>query len=260
MMNIFSVEFILTSFLIFVRVSSILMTAPFFGSEFFPTQIKLFFAIVLTVMLYPVIPLQGAYIPADATLIELVIAVIQEIMVGVTMGLVGQVIFGGVQLGGQFISIKVGLGFANIVDPLTQDQSALITQLFTIFGVILFLGINGEHMYIQALHRSFEIVPIGEVYPHQTVPVFMEFAGQIFIIGVQLAAPFIIVLFLLDLSFAIFARIMPRANVFFIALPMKVLIGITMVLLVTPNLPAVFGQFFDRLFDVLGQVLQALGP
>lgn len=258
-MNIFTVEFIIASFLIFVRVSSILMTAPFFGSEFFPTRVKLFFAVAMTVMLYPVIPMQGAYIPADATLIELVVATVQEVLVGATMGLVGQVVFGGVQLGGQFISIKMGLGFANMVDPLTQDQSALVTQLFMIFGVILFLAIDGEHMYIQALYRSFDIVPIGEVQAQFAAPVFMEMASQLFIIGVQLSAPFMIVLFILDLAFAIFGRIMPKANVFFIALPLKVLIGLTMVLLVTPNLPLVFDQMFDLLFDYLGQVLQAIG-
>lgn len=259
-MNIFSPEFILASFLIFVRVASVIGSAPFFGSQMFPVQVKLFLALITTVMLYPIIPIQDAVISPNITGLELVIAIIKEMLVGITMGLIGQIIFGGVQLGGQFVSIQIGLAFANIVDPLTQTQNALVSQLLVLFGTVLFLAIGGEKIYLQAMVHSFSVVPIGTGQFAEATPVFIDMAGQLFIIGVQIASPFIIVLFLMDLSFAIFARIMPQANIFFIALPLKVLIGLTMLLVVMPNIPVAFDHFFQILFDYLSVVIEAIGP
>lgn len=242
-----------------VRVTAIMMTAPFFGSGTFPVRVKLFFALSVTILLYPAVPLDGSIIAVDAASLEIVVATIKEVLVGMSMGLVGQIIFGGLQFGGQFISIQTALGFANIVDPQNQQQNAIISQIFALLAVLVFLGIGGEGIYLRALAKSFEIVPIGTIKAQAAAPVFIEMASQLFIIGVQLASPFIIVLFLLDVSFAIFARIMPQANIFFIALPLKVFGGIFMLLLITSKLGIAFNQFFQILFRYLEKILHAIG-
>lgn len=259
MENLLNPQFILTAFLIMVRVTSILMTAPFFGSFSVPMRVKAFFGLAVTLVLFPTVPLQEAYIALDATNLEVIIAIIKEILVGAAMGLVGQLIFGGLQFGGQFISIQTALGFANIVDPQNQQQNAIISQVFALLGVVIFLAIDGEQVYLKALAKSFEIVPIGNVDIAAATPVFIDMASELFIIGVQLASPFIIVLFLLDLSFAIFAKIMPQANIFFIALPLKVFGGILMLALIADGLGVAFNQFFQILFDYLEEVLIVMG-
>lgn len=257
-MSFLSVTFILTAFLIFVRVSSILMTAPFFGSQMIPKRIKLFFAILVTVLLYPIIPLQGATIPLDASSVSVLIAVIKEISVGIAMGLVGQLIFGGVQFGGQFISIQVGLGFSSVIDPLTQSQNGVISQMLILLGTIFFLAIGGDHIYLQAMVKSFEIVPIGTVHMAAPAPALIKMTAELFIIGVQVASPFIIVFFLMDLCFAIFARIMPQANVFFIELPLKVYVGLIMFGIIVPRLWPAFVNFFNFIFRNLEVILKIL--
>ena len=241
-----------------VRVTSVIASAPFFGSFVFPIRVKAFFAIAVTILLYPTIPLQGAVIATDATAIEVTIAIFREMTVGVAMGLVGQIIFGGIQFGGQFISIQVGLGFANIVDPQNQIQNPIFSQVFTFLAIIVFMGIDGEAMYLAAMAKSFEIVPLGTADATTLAPGFVELASELFLIGVQLAAPFIVVIFLLDLSFAIFARIMPQANIFFVALPLKIMGGLIMLVLVVPKLGVAFKQFFTVMYENLGNVLQAM--
>lgn len=257
-MYIFTPEFILSSFLIFVRMSGLLMTAPFLGSAFFPTRIKLFFAIAVTIVIAPVVPLEGAAIAKDIKVLALVLAIVQETLIGVAMGLVGLIIFGGVQMAGQFVSIQTGLGFANIVDPQSQEQNAVISQIFTLLGVILFLAIGGEATYLRAAVHSFEAIPIGTASYAGAAPTLITMATQVFIIGVQLSAPFLVVLFLLDLSFAIFARIMPQANIFFIALPLKIFGGLIMLLLIVPKLGIAFNQYFQILFDFLLDLMKVL--
>lgn len=256
--SFFSVTFILTAFLIFVRVSTILMTAPFFGSQMFPRRVKLFFAVIVTILLYPVIPLQDAAIPVDATMIQVIIAIFKEVSIGLAMGLVGQIIFSGIQFGGQFISIQVGLGFASVIDPLTQNQNGVLSQMLILLGTIFFLAIGGDAVYLKAMVKSFEIVPLGTVHMAAPAPSLVRMAGQLFIVGVQLASPFIVVLFLMEICFAIFARIMPQANIFFIALPLKVYVGLVLFGIIVPRLLPAFQHFFDLIFKNLAVILRAM--
>jgi len=257
-MEVFSIEIILTGFLIFVRVSALVGSAPYFGNASIPVRVKALTAIALTIILYPVVPLQGAAIPMDAKSLEVVIAIFKEVLVGVAMGLTGQVIFAALQMGGELMSINIGLAFASVVDPVSQNQGSIIGQLFMLLGIFIFLGIGGDIYYIRALAESFSIVPVGVVAAHQATPVFIHMATYLFIISIQMAAPFIIVLFMLDLSFAIFARIMPQANIFFIALPLKIGIGFLLLLLILPYTPMAFESFFNRIWGFLDQILRAI--
>jgi flagellar biosynthetic protein FliR len=174
------------------------------------------------------------------------------------MGLVGQLIFGGVQFGGQFISIQVGLGFSSVIDPLTQQQNGVISQMLILLGTIFFLAIGGDQIYLKAMVKSFEIIPIGAVHMAAPAPELVKMAGELFVIGVQVASPFIIVFFLMDLTFAIFARIMPQANVFFLELPLKVYVGLIMFGIIVPRLLPAFENFFSMLFHNLEVILKVL--
>jgi flagellar biosynthetic protein FliR len=254
-LNLLDPAFLVTAFIIMVRVASVIATAPFFASAQFPGRIKMFFALAVTLVLMPVVPLNGAVIPLDTSSLALIILIIREILIGVAMGLAGQIVFAGVQFGGQFISIQTGLGFANIIDPTTQTQNPIFSQIMILLGIIIFLSIGGDATYLRALKKSFDIIPLGTANYSAAGPEFVKMATQIFVIGIQLAAPFIIVLFLMDVAFAIFARIMPSANIFFIALPLKVLAGIYMLLWVVPKLGIFFNQLFQVLFKFLEKAL-----
>lgn len=258
MMSLLSIEFILTAFLIFVRVAAVVGTAPFFSNGSIPMRVKLFFAMALTVMLYPVVPVQSTGIPVDATTIEVVVLIFKELLVGAAMGLTGQLVFAGLQMGGELMSVNVGLSFASVVDPVNQSQGSIVAQLFGLLGVLVFVGVGGDEYYIRALAHSFDVVPVGEGMVTQAAPVFIEMATYLFVVGVQMAAPFIIVLFLMDLSLAIFARIMPQANIFFIALPLKLGIGMLLLILVLPYTPVAFEHFFERVWDFMSMLLEQI--
>ena len=259
-MEIFSIDYILASFLIFVRVSSLVMTAPFFSSAAFPAQVKLFFALVTSVMLYPVIPAQNVIISTDIGFVSIGIMIILEVLTGAALGLVGQLIFAGLELAGRLISIKIALGFANIVDTMTQQQSAVISNLFTMIAVLVFLSVDVDKIYLNGLVESYNVIPLAEGQVQLAGPLMLEIATYLFIIGVQITSPFIIVLFLLDLSLAIFARIMPQANIMFIALPIKLGVGIILLILVVPYLPVAFEMMFQHLFDYLRQIIEIMMP
>lgn len=254
-----TVEYLITSFLIFVRITALVGTAPFFGNQLVPVRIKAFFALALTIIMAPVMYAASPVVAASASNLQVVVLILKEILVGAAMGLTGQIIFAGIRMGGELMSVNIGLSFASVVDPVNQAQGSIVSQLFGLLAILVFLSIGGDTYYIQALARSFEIVPVGEASMALAAPVFIKMAMYLFVVGVQMAAPFIVVLFLLDLSFAIFARIMPQANIFFIALPLKLGIGIILMLLILPYTPMAFDHFFQKMWDFLWSVLQAIG-
>lgn len=258
-MELLSVEMILAAFLIFVRIGALIATAPFFSNGSIPVRVKVFFSLVLAVMLLPVIPVQGMVIPVDANMLQVTVAVFKELIVGVAMGLTGQVLFAALQIGGELFSLNTALTFASIVDPVNNAQQAIISQLFILLGTFVFISGGGDAYYIRALAHSFEVVPPGTVQAGMAAPIFIEMATSLFLLGVQIASPFIVVLFLMDLSFAIFGRIMPRANIFFIALPLKMGIGFMLMLWVLPYAPTAFDMIFDRIWEYLDQILSVLG-
>lgn len=259
-MALLSVDHILAAFLIFVRVSSMIMTAPFFSSNAFPAQVKVFFALITSILLYPVIPAENVLIPTDSGSLFLATTILLEVLVGVALGLVGQLVFAGLELAGRLVSLKIALAFANVVDAMTEQQTSYISGLFNMLGILVFLSIEGEKIYINALVKSFEVIPFNQAQIELAGPFMLEIATYLFVIGVQIISPFLIVLFLLDLSLAIFARIMPQANIMFIALPLKLGVGFILLILVVPYLPVVFNMMFERLFEFLAQIIEIMAP
>ncbi|HYW36172.1 MAG TPA: flagellar biosynthetic protein FliR [Balneolaceae bacterium] len=258
-MPVFSVSFILSVFLIFVRVAALIGTAPYFSNGAFPMRVKAFLAIALSIALFPTIPAQSVHLPYNTHVLQVLVLILKELLVGAAMGLTGQIIFGGIEMAGALMSLNVGLSFVNVVDPVRKGQKPIIGQLFGLLAIFVFLGIGGDTYYIRALAKSFSIVPVGSANIAASVPVFIKMATYLFIVGVQMAAPFIIVLFLLDVCLAIFARVMPQANIFFIALPLKLGVGIILLLLILPYTPAAFRHFFHQLWNYLSAILHALG-
>jgi flagellar biosynthetic protein FliR len=254
-MTLLSSNFVLALFLIFVRISSLIMTAPYFNSAAFPRRVKLFFALILTFIISFVIPEESVLGPLQPTLPFVVTAIVLELLVGVALGLVGQLIFAGIEMAGRLISLKITLSFAQIVDAMSQQKTDIVGNLFTMLAVLVFLSMDGDKIFINGLVKSFEVIPLNQAELKQAGPFMLEVANYLFVIAVQIAAPFLVVLFILDLSLAIFARIMPQANILFIAIPIKLLLGFTLLSWMFPYMPDAFGKMFDRLFQYLVNLL-----
>jgi flagellar biosynthetic protein FliR len=156
--------------------------------------------------------------------------------------------------------LKIALGFASMVDSMTQQQSTVVSNLFNMLAILIFLSIGGDKMYLKGMVQSFEVIPLQGAQIELAGPFMLEIATYLFVIGVQITAPFIIVLFLVDLSLAIFARIMPQANIMFIALPIKLGVGFILLYLVAPYLPVAFEMMFNRMFEFLEQLMALLMP
>ncbi len=227
--------------LAFLRISALVSVAPVFGSRSVPVRIKVFLTLFLTIVMLPMLRTEQDL--SELTFPVLFPMAVKEIVVGLFLGFCAKLILEAFQFSGRIISNQMGLGVAQIVNPESGTQSSVIGNLFSLVAIVLFLNLNGHHVVISALYKSFEIAPLTN---HQWLKSaakvkMLTMFNDIFRIGVKLAAPAMVTIFLVEVSMAIMARIVPQMNIFFIGLPVKLGVGMFIIIILLP----IFYTFFE---------------
>ena len=188
-----------------------------------------------------------------ANLSSFVVGAIGEILLGVIIGTAVNMIFTGVQIAGQLSGYQMGMALAEVIDPADGEQIPLLAQFFQIFAFLIFLSVNAHHWFLRALADSFHLVPpLGFKLSGSLIEQLMRIAGNMFVIAIKIGAPVITVLLLASIALGMVARTVPQMNVFFVAMPVKIMIGLLFVGLSMPYLSsfliAVFGKLGDMIF------------
>ena len=234
----------------FVRVSAMLMVAPIFGAKLLPTRVKVLFSLVLSLILVPLIPVpQVAQFP---TLLQ----VIQEVLVGIAMGFVVQLVFDAMVLGGQAAAMSMGLGFAFFIDSQRGINVPIVSQFFLIMTTLVFLSMNGHLLLISALAESFETLPPGS--GGLTTDAFGAVAAQgtmLFVGAIKLALPAVVSLLAVNIAFGVVSRAAPTLNLFAVGFPVTMLLGFLVLQLSFGNLGPNLAYLFDSAFSVVQELV-----
>lgn len=240
-------------FLIFFRVGSILMTMPIFKSKSIPVLIKAGLALATSMVLFPILNLES--FPAITGFTPLVIGIFGEILLGISIGLTVNFIFAGLQLAGQLAGYQMGMALARVMDPSTNQQMPLLGQFNELFALLIFITINAHHRFIQALADSYQLVPpFGFRISGSLIEQLVGIAGNMFVIAIKLGAPIIAVLLLSSIAFGLIARTVPQMNVFFVAMPLKIAVGLLFIGFCLPY----FSSFLKIMFSKLGDTIMLL--
>lgn len=247
--------------LIFCRVSSFVMIAPVFSTRGLPAQWKVGLSAVLAFLAFA--PAGMGEHPAEFDWLYIV-SILREILVGLLLGFAAYLFFTAVQIAGAFIDIQMGLGLANVIDPMTGAQSPIIGNFKFILAMLLFLSFNGHHLLIDGLIRSYEWIPLsGELFARIYEGRIHEFLIRtfmtVFTLALQMAAPLVVAMFLTDIGLGILSKTAPQFNVFVVGVPIKLLVGILLLLLIIPGFITLFQQLFASMFDSLSQLIQLVG-
>ena len=228
---------ILSFLFVFIRVGIIFATIPFFSTEILPRRITAIIAFFLSLVLMPVVP--PAVITMESlNVLSLGVLIVHELLIGVCLGLSINIIFAGVQIAGQLMGFQMGFAIANVVEPMTGENAPITANLLYITTFLLFLSFGGHHLLIKALVESYYIIPMEARFPQQSYLVaVINYAAQMFVIAIKVGAPVIGVLLLINLSFAITARAVPQMNVFIMAFPLTIAIGLAFITIVMKFLP-----------------------
>lgn len=231
-------------FLVFVRIGAVLMFIPGFGEPFIPVRIRLAIALVLTVSLGAAVA--DTVPPLPVTPVGLFLVIAGELVIGLLIGGAARITMSALHVAGTVIAFLTSLGFALFLDPTQGTQAALIATFLNLLGLVLIFATNLHLVMIQAMYDSYVLFQ-----PGSTIPVgdFAQLAVRLvsgaFRIGIQMAAPFIVYGLVFYVSLGILARLMPQFQVFFIAMPLQIIIGLSILAVVLPALMMVFLNYYE---------------
>jgi flagellar biosynthetic protein FliR len=237
--------------LMFARLGTMAMLMPGLGERGVPVRIRLVIAVILTLLLMPVyretyaVSLTSGFAPLIGVLV-------QEILIGAVLGLTGRLALSALVIAGTTIAYQLGLGFSIALDPSQDQQSVILSNFLTILGVALIFATDMHHLAIGALDESYNLFRPGTTLPSGDIAelMIMTVSGA-FRVGIQLAAPFLVFGILFNVGLGVLARLMPQLQVFFLGLPMSILIGFAILLVL---IGVLMTTFLGYLGSVLGQI------
>lgn len=240
----------------FIRISSVFLTAPIIGSRNIPVLVKISFAFLLTLLIYPIV-IKDFILPDN--LISYIVLIFQQVFLGVIIGFLSYLVFAAMQLAGQIIDLQMGFGIVNVIDPMSNTQVSIIGQFQFILGILIFLSLNGHHFLFKALVDSFYLTPLTSVtFSEITISKISTLFFNMFIIAFKIAGPATLALFLTNITLGFIARTIPQINVFIVGLPLNIFIGIVSVLIALPILVNLFNSVISSMWDDIYFVIKSM--
>jgi flagellar biosynthetic protein FliR len=228
----------------FLRILSLFLIAPVFSHRAIPARIKLGLALAVTVVVAPVLAPApaGAFGDARGWLL-----VAEQMLVGFALGMSLQIVFASLALAGDMMGLQMGIGFATFVDPQNSTQTPLIGSFLAMLGTLLFLGMDGHTMVLQALVESFEAIPVGGMLTAELRWDQLAAMGSgIFSLGLQIALPLLATMLICNLAMGVMARAAPQLNLFSVGFPLTVLAGLGLLVFFLPFLGTPFMEAIPR--------------
>src|SRR6202795_4659033 len=206
-----------------LRVGGFVLAAPIASETVIPGKVKIVMSLALGFLMAPVVQIPAALsIFSGAGLL----AAVQEVLIGVAIGMVVQLTFEALIFAGQAISLTMGLGFATLVDPQRGANTTVLGQMFMIFGVLTYLAINGHLVLLGALAESFQSLPIGTAHIDRNFLTSVVLWGaRVFESGLLIALPAMIALVIVNLALGVVTRAAPQLNLFGIGFTITLLCG-----------------------------------
>lgn len=221
---------------IFARVSSLFVSAPVFGMKEIPAQIKVGLAAILSLVLFPLVkPALDSTVPT--TLYATIANLVGQVVIGLLIGFVVTLVFTAVRVGGSLLDYQMAFTQAATFNPQFNETVSPIADFQYRYALVLYLILNGQWLLIAALERSFEKLPVAQLsLGAGAVSAYTDLSFQMLGYGLQIAMPAAAVLLITDIAFAFLNRALPRMQVFYLGMPVKIVVGLFAVVAVLPVL------------------------
>lgn len=237
--------------LLFARVGTMLMLIPALGEQIVPARLRLSFALAFCVLLYPALTPELPKLPFDV--FNLLILLVHELLVGLIIGGLARIIVMGTQVAGSVIAFQTGLSVAQSADPTNGGiQGAIIGSFLGFLGITLIFATDLHHVALAAIHDSYMIFsPTTPLMFGDAAQMAIETVSGAFVIGVQMSAPFIVFGLVFYLGVGILARLMPQLQVFFVAMPATISVGLILVAVLLAMMMGWYLMHFENEMAVL---------
>ena len=229
----------------FFRALALLASLPVFGQRAVPMRVKIGLALFIALAAQPSLPAMPV-IALDSP--QAVLVIVQQLLVGITLGFAVRIVFAAVELGGELIGLQMGLNFAGFFDPVTASQGTASGRFFGTLVAFLFVLSNGHLAVIAALVRSFEVFAVGDepfAFLRQMQP--QQWGTEVFTLGLWIALPLVGMLLFVNLVLGVISRVAPQISVFSVGFPITLAVGLIGMLLTLPLLEQPFAMALQRM-------------
>ena len=243
--------------LFMVRTSALVLATPFFGamSTFFGAKIGLIASLALLSYSIYGVPLPEAQAPLSFAVFAL-----REVLIGLSLAFVLQTALLAIRVSGEMIGQEMAFNMASVVDPATGQNTPLITQFYEAIFVLALLAVDGHHLILRALGRSFERAPVGDIgLSGDFATLAVAQMSQMFAAGVTFAAPVLVLLALTSLVMGLLARTTPQMNVLEVGFTLRIVVGLLAMTLFAPLLAPALSALFNGVDTGIDEVLGLLG-
>ncbi len=228
--------------LVFIRLAAMMTMMPVFGYATVSMRIRIVLAVMLTLIIAPLV---GADFHIQYTSrIALAADVMREMLIGFIIGYGARVLFEAFTMAGTFVGFQIGLAMMNVMDPSTQTNQSLIGNFWMLIITVFFIATNSDHFLVETFFGSFKIIPIAGAQIRPVVGQELIGTGStLFNLALRFVAPMMILILMTDVAIAFMARVMPQLNIFFVSLPLKLVVGMYMLLVSLKIFQSMFGYF-----------------
>lgn len=238
---------------VFLRIGSMFVSMPVIGTKLVPLRIRTFLAILITAVIAPLLPPLPAIDPIS---IAGFITALTQISIGILVGLVVQITFQVVILGGEILAMQSGLNFATMNDPQFNQNVPTISQFYLMAVTLTFLGFNGHLLVIQFIVDSFKTLPIGSFFfTHMQIKDLFNFSAIMFSGAITIALPAIISLLIVNLTFGVMTKAAPQLNIFSIGFPLTLVFGLGIMFFTFPVMMSNVRDIMATSFKIISTVL-----
>lgn len=234
------------------RLTGLMLFAPFFGSLVVPPRVKAMLVLALTALLYP---MTSAWLP-DLAISQWPIVFLRELVIGCGVGIVTNLVFDGVQMAGQLLSIQMGYSLVNILDPQTQVESTVMATFHQTIAMLIFLRLNVQFWILRGLARSFVYLPpAAKNINGGFVAAALHACASVFAIGIQIAAPVLCATLVADVALGLLGKASPQLPLMLMGPSVKSILGLGILICTLKYWPDQFQQLFLRSTSMADQLL-----
>lgn len=238
------------------RIGGLLAALPVLSGRAVPLKVKVVLVLALGVLLAPLVRLP--VVPYDP--VALAAGLVSEMAIGLAIGLAVRLFFSALELAGEIIGVQMGFGVVQLFDPSTADHTSIIGQYFTLLATLVFLSLNGHLLLVATILSSYEsIPPFGASLPGTVGDDILRLSQHMFVVGLKLAAPVLVVILLINILLALLGRAVSQINVFVLSFPVTIAGGLAVIALSIPFVVELLVREIERLQSTIQGLMKALG-
>jgi len=242
--------------LVLVRVSGFIFTAPFFSLKNVPMRVKAGLSCVLTIIIFEMIPFQPLEYDSNFAFIFLIM---KEAMIGSIIGFFTNIGYYILSFVGHMIDTEMGFAMVNTLDPSTNLQVTVTSNLYSYVIMLAMMITNLHHYFIQAFFDTYQVIPLGKGVINQNLyQLMLRLIVNYFIIGFRIAIPVFGAILVVNVTLGILAKVAPQMNMFVIGMQLKVIVGLVVLFFIIQMIPSVSDFIFNYMIDAMKQAIYML--